>query len=204
MIQSAAQAAEVERALAGHVIQLERTLEDEAFWTHDLHVPVATQLRTLLCDRRFPILLEMAKYRGLSLRIWGPRPPGSGLDTRLTFQWTALVASWTPDGGGFEMSIEEYLDTGVAVIPLDGKGRAFSPRQIIKWVANKEGGAHFSFDRPATLRALRKSTWKRGDVEVDSFGVKQVVFFVGLWAHAAIGACLGMIPPNDRPARDAS
>ena len=185
------------RVLHRHALQLERTLEADDFWTHDFHVPVATQLRVLLCDRKLPVLLAFARFKGLPLRIWGPRPAGSGLETDSYFEWTALVASWTPVPDGHEMSIEEYLETGVAVVPLGSEGRAFSPRQIINWVANKEGGAHLSFDKPATLAALRKSVWKRGEVEVDSFHAKQVIYFVGLWAHSAIGACLGVIPPND-------
>jgi hypothetical protein len=197
IVLSEAQALELSKVVHRHAIQLEKLLDAEEFWTHDLHVPVATQLRVLLCDKDLPGLLILAKHRGISLRVWGPKPPGSGLRTQALFHWSALVASWTPDGGGHEMSIEEYLDTGVAVIPINNEGRAFSPRQLIKWVANKEGGAHFSFDKPATFNALRGSEFISGDAAIDSFLVKQIVYFIGIWTHTAIGTCLGLHPRND-------
>jgi hypothetical protein len=188
------QLAQLAHAVHRHAVQLELLLGADDFWTHDLHVPVATQLRVLLCDRDLPILLTFAGEKHIPLRIWGPRPPGSGLNTQLLLSWSASVASWMPDTGGYEMSIEEYLDTGVAVIPVGQEGRAFSPRQIIKWVANKEGGAHFSFDKPATLEALKQSRWQSGDSVVESFQAKQVLQALGHWTHTAIGACLGIVP----------
>lgn len=188
------QMAQLARTLHGHALVLERLLGADDYWVHDLHVTVATQLRVLLCDRDLPTLLAFAHQKGVRLRIWGPRPPGSGLNTDLLFSWTALVASWTPVPDGYEMSIEDYLDTGIAVILVAGQGRAFSPRQIIKWVSNKEGGAHFSFDKPFTLQMLKQSKWATGGTEVDSFQAKQVLYSLGLWTHTAIGACLGMVP----------
>jgi hypothetical protein len=159
------QLAELGKALHRHLIVLDAMLRSDDRWVLDLHIPIATQLRVLLCDADFPMLLTYAKDRDITLRVWGPRPPGSGLTTKLLFGWNALVASWQPVSAGFEMSIEEYLDTGVAVTTLPGEqaGRAYSPRQIIKWVANKEGGAHFSFDKPATLEVLKQSAWSSGD-----------------------------------------
>lgn len=59
------------------------------------------------------------------------------------------------------------------VIPVVQEGKAFTPRQIIKWVASNEGSAHFSFDKPATLEALRQTRWQSGDTVVDSFHAKQ-------------------------------
>jgi hypothetical protein len=153
------------------------------------------------------MLLTYAKDRDITLRVWGPRPPGSGLTTKLLFGWNALVASWQPVSAGFEMSIEEYLDTGVAVTTLPGEqaGRAYSPRQIIKWVANKEGGAHFSFDKPATLEVLKQSAWSSGDSNVEAFEVKRIVFGVAEWTHAALAHCLGFLdaPPSE-PANGAA
>jgi|GEM_PF-3441953 hypothetical protein len=188
------QLAQLAHASYRHALQLQHFLGAADFWDHDLHVPVATQLRVLLCDRELPILLTFAHEKRIPLRIWGPRRPGSCPNTQVLLSWTALAASWTPDAGGYEMSIEEYLDTGVAVIPVGQEGKAFSPRQIIKWVANKEGGAHFSFDKSATLEALRQTQWQSGDTVVASFQAKQVLQALGHWTHTAIGTCLGVVP----------
>jgi hypothetical protein len=170
-------------------------LRHNEHWALDFHIPIATQLRVLLCDADLPMLLTYARAEALDLHVWGPRPSGAKMRTELLFSFDALVASWVPVPGAFEMSIDTFLDTGVAVITLPGEqdGRAYSPRQIIKWVANKEGGAHFSFDRPATLELLKQSVWSSGETHVEAFQVKHVVFGVAEWTHAALGYVLGLI-----------
>lgn len=193
MTLSDSQLAELATVLHRHALQLEHWLDAEDFYAHDYHVPVATQLRTLLCDRTLPVLLTFAEARGIALRIWGPRPAGSRVNPQILVAWKALAASWFPVANGHEMPIGVYLDTELAVIPVGTEGRAFTPRQIIKWVANKEGGAHFSFDRPATLEALRATEWRSGDTVVASFQAKQVLEAIGHWTHTAIGACFGVV-----------
>lgn len=193
---SEGEATELARELARNALLLEALLGSDDFWVADLHVPLATHLRVLLCDRGLPVLLVFADFKGIPLRIWGPRPARTAHNPVMLFSWTALIASWQPVGGGYEMSIRDYLDTEIAVVSAGQAGRPVTPRQVIKWVANKEGGAHFSLEKPAALQALKGSVCRSGDAAIDSFQAKQILHAIGLWTHSAIGACLGMIPPN--------
>ena len=184
---------ELQKALHRHLIVLDAMLTVDEKWALDLHIPIAVQLRVLLCDRRFPMLLRYAAARQIRLRVWGPRPPGSGTETSLLFHFNANVASWHPISSAHEMSIDDYLKTGVAVttLPGDETGRAYTPQQLIKWVAHNEGGAHFSFEKPATLKMLKRSTWSSGDSHIEAFEVKRIIFGVTEWTHRALMHCLG-------------
>jgi hypothetical protein len=189
---SAGEIDELRKGLYRHLIVLDAMLASPERWELDLHVPIAVQLRVLACDADLPMLQTYARARGKPLRVWGPSPKGTSAGpSELIFSFSALIASWRPVPDGFEMDFDDYLDTSVGTvsIPLGegrSEGRRYSPRQIIKWVANKDGGAHFSFERPATLEVLRKSTWRRGETEVDSFQVKHVIFGVAEWTHHAL------------------
>lgn len=185
---------ELRKALYRHLIVLDAMLAADEKWALDLHIPIAVQLRVLLCDKNFPMLLRYAAARGMPLRVWGPRPASSGTETRLLFHFSANVASWVPLPDAHEMSIEDYLETGVAVttLPGDVHGRAYTPMQLVKWVANKEGGAHFSFEKPPTLEVLKRSTWSSGEANVEAFEVKRIIFGVAEWTQRALVYCLGL------------
>ena len=189
---------ELARALQRHAVQLEMLLESPDYWTADLHVPLAVQLRVLLCDKELPVLLAFAQHKNVNLRIWGPHPPLRPFPAFALFVWTAFIASWTRVEEGHEMSIDEYLSTEIVVVNTGQEGTPVTPAQVIKWVANKEGGAHYSLDKPRALKSLKGSTWQSGDIQVDSFEAKRILHAVGVWTHSAIGACLGVVPPNDQ------
>ena len=191
------QLSELRRVLHRHLIVLDAMLAAPEREVLDLHIPIAAQLRVLLCDSELPVLLTYARAKDIELHVWGPRPPGKGLHTDLLFHFSALVASWDAVPGAHEMSIDDYLDTAVGVVSLPGahgkgEGRGYSPRQLIKWVANKEGGTHFAFDKPATLRVLKESKFQSGDTTVDAFQVKHVIFGIADWTHAALAHVLNL------------
>jgi hypothetical protein len=97
------------------------------------------------------------------------------------------------------MSIDDYLATEIVVVSTgEASSTPVTPAQIIKWVANKEGGAHYSLDKPRALKSLKGSMWQSGDIQVESFEAKRILRAIGMWAHSAIGACLGAVPPNDQ------
>jgi hypothetical protein len=198
MTLSAEEERELERELHRHAIRLEQLLESPEYWTADLHVPLAVQLRVLLCDRELPVLLTTARHKNLSLRIWGPHPPLRPFADFALFVWTALIASWSPVDEGHKMSIDEYLNTQMIVVSTGEGGTPVTPAQVIKWVANKEGGAHFSLDKPRALKSLKESKWQSAEIEVDSLQAKQILHAIGVWTHSAIGACLGVVPRNDQ------
>jgi hypothetical protein len=187
----------LEKSLLRHRAQLDTLLNHPERDVRDLHLPIAGQLRVLLTDKSVPILLEYAQDKGVDLRIWGPQPAGSQGDPRAVVDFNALVASWEPVADGYEMSITEYLDTALGAVPLISRdtskrpvGSWYTPRQLIKWVSNKEGVTHLDFDPPATLRSLKDGFQFDGTVEgfgaVDEFLIRWALVQLGKWTLRAI------------------
>jgi hypothetical protein len=133
-------------------ILLSNPERDEA----NLHHLLAGILRSMLCDADWPTLLCMAREQNIDLRVWGPFPAGDINSPPPSFAFNALIASSEPERFGFEMGAAEYLDApiGAVVVGMEGP-RWYSPRQLIKWVANKEGYAHFDPKVPATLESVK-------------------------------------------------
>ena len=168
----------LERALKIHHHQLATALFDPRRDELDLHVAMAGNLRALLCDADLPILLEYARSKNRPLPIWGPHPAGFvGEGTGIVLSWSALVASPQEASNGHGMWIHEYLDTAIgSVLSLpseEGSRRSlwYTPRQLIKWVANKEGAAHFDLKPPAGYKSVQGSmVISGGSVEVSGPG----------------------------------
>jgi hypothetical protein len=168
----------LERALRMHAHQLKSALTDPARDIAELHLAMAGHLRALLCDAELPVLLVFAEYKRTPLWVWGPYPadfhPPEGVSV---FSWSALVASSQPVWGGHQMRMEQYLDTplGATTFSSDG-GRTsqttwYTPRQVIKWVANKDGGAHFDLETPASLQSIRSGITVHGQAEIKGPGI---------------------------------
>ena len=168
----------LERALRMHVHQLRSSLADSARDTADLHLAMAGNLRALLCDAEAPELLVFAEYKRIPLWIWGPYPAGfrppEGI---LAMSWNALVASGQPVLGGHQMRVEDYLDIpiGATTFSSDGGQNSqttwYTPRQVIKWVANKDGSAHFDPETPASLQSIRSAFTVHGQAEIIGPGI---------------------------------
>ena len=129
----------------------------------NFHFQMAGVLRSMLCDSQWPTLVRFAQEFSVSLRVWGPYPPAAIDKSPPDFSFNALVASTQPVLGGYEMSIEEYLGApiGAIAVPVGKtmKPTWYTPQQIIKWTANKEGPAHFDPNLPATYQGVG-SAWK--------------------------------------------
>ena len=217
--------ARLEQSLRRHLVQLRKALADAERDAVDLHLPIAGQLRALLCDRDVPILLMYAAHKGVDLRIWGPNPPGfQGPPGKLAFQFNALVASPEPTYGAFEMSIDQYLGTAVGAVPIPdpagGRPRQtvwYTPRQLIKWVANKEGVSHLDLNPPPFLRAIQDAVSTTGTVELvgpgqdlsfgatDNFLIRSALLQIATWTIHAIERVLvtpapapSAAPPADK------
>lgn len=203
--------ARLEETLRRQLLQLRKALGDSERDTADLHLQIAGQLRALLCDSKVPILLVYAEYKSIDLRVWGPNPPGfRGTPGRIWFQYNALLASPQPVVDSYEMSIRDYLDTPIGATPLPNPSGGqpsqtvwYTPRQLIKWVANKEGVAHLELDPPASLRAVQNAFTVSGSVtlvgqqgEILNFGatdqllVRSALLQIGLWTAHAIDRVL--------------
>jgi hypothetical protein len=130
----------------------------------DFHVSLTGPLRSMLCDADWPTLLKLAEALGESPRVWGPNAP-SDIDKKApTFYMNALTVATEPVAFSHEMSFAEFLDAPVgAVCMIDHatgrpKGLWYTPRQLIKWAANKDGPSHFDPKTPATYTAIAASS----------------------------------------------
>ena len=130
----------------------------------DFHVALAGPLRSLLCDADWPTLLKLAEALGESPRVWGPYAPSDRDKKAPTFCFNALTASAEPVTFSHEMSFAEFLDAPVGAVGMidqatgRSKGHWYTPRQLIKWAANKDGPSHFDPKTPATYTAIAASS----------------------------------------------
>lgn len=126
----------------------------------DFHVSLAGPLRSMLCDADWPTLLKLAEALGVSPRVWGPHAPSDGDKKAPTFYMNALTASAEPVAFSHELSFAEFLDAPVGAVGMIDqatgrpKGHWYTPRQLIKWAANKDGPSHFDPKSPATYTAI--------------------------------------------------
>jgi hypothetical protein len=131
----------------------------------NLHFLLASILRSMLCDKDWPTLIALANEISIDLRVWGPYPPTAASEEPPTCTFDALVASSTPEMDAYEMSAVEYLDSPIGAIFEVGW---YTPRQLIKWVSNKEGASHFDPKLPQGLHSLNTSFIIEGTVSMVS------------------------------------
>lgn len=146
-------------ALRRQYSQLVVLFQSEHRDSADLHYAAATILRSMLCDKDWPTLLSLAAEVNIDLPVWGPLPESAGSSQAPAMFDSALVASPTRAVGmmgEFVMPLGRYLDAPIGATKLDpenpeAQGRWYTARQLIKWIANKEGPAHFDPKQSATL-----------------------------------------------------
>jgi hypothetical protein len=168
----------------------------------NFHLALAGVLRSMLCDADWPTLLVLAREMSVSLRVWGPYPPEATNERPPTFAFNALVASAEPVWGGHEMSAEEYLGAPIGSVSFGGVGEPtssswYTPKQLIKWAANKEGASHFDPKLPATFQSIGTSIISTGSVTMlgpsgstpitqnDNLPVRIALLQISQWAVAA-------------------
>ena len=149
-------------------------------------------LRVLLCDADIPILLNYANEKETKLKVWAPVPLPESLKDGLVFLMNLNIASWTPFFRSRQMLIKDYLDTEIGYsLSLNSQdAKPYTPKQVIKWVANKEGIAHLDFKKPQTLLGLKAWKWNRDGEPHDDGLVRKIILQIGSWSHAAISHVL--------------
>lgn len=180
--------AELERALRVHHSLLTDSLDRDDINESIHYLPIAGQLRVLLCDADVPILLKYANAKGIVLKVWAPVPLPDSLKDGLVFYMNLNVASWTPLFRSRQMLIEDFLDAeiGYSLSLSSQDAKPYTPRQIIKWVANKEGISHLDFKKPQTLLGLKAWKWNSDGETYDDGLVRKIILQMGTWSHAAM------------------
>lgn len=183
---------ELEKSLKLHAVLLERFLNDPKKDKLNLYLPLAGQLRVLLCDKDLPILITYAEAFGIPLSIVAPE----SATEKLGFKETVLEMNfgyigWDSTDNGKTISIQEFLDKPIGVVPVEShntssKGNKYSPMQIIKWVANKEGITHLNFKKPATLTSLMNITFQSKGQKTEGLLVRRIIYQTARWAQIVI------------------
>lgn len=140
----------------------------------NFHLAIAGVLRSMLCDADWPTLIILAREMAIDLRVWGPYPATAINFEPPSFVFNALTASAESVFEGYEMSAKEYLDAPIGAISVEIIGDArlrsswYTPRQLIKWAANKEGASHFDPKPAATFQSIGSSIVAMGSVSMIS------------------------------------
>ncbi len=140
----------------------------------NFHLALAGVLRSMLCDRDKSTLLVLAREISMDLRVWGPFPAHATTTRPPDFVFKALTMSATPEFNTHEMSIDEYLDAPIGAISVSRPGEThlssqwYSPCQLIKWTANKEGPTHFDPKSSAAFQSIGSSIVAIGSVSMIS------------------------------------
>lgn len=187
---------EVEKKLLLHSKWLHKYLTDVNRVDDCLYIPLAGILRVLLCDSKFPILLKYSQELGIPLQIIGtPSIINEIPDNPPIAEFNFLGVGWDSAKRGYTMPVEEFLDTATGIIPIklpngSVKGSSYTPRQIIKWVSNKEGISHLDFDKPSAYETLKEVTFHSRNSEIEGILIQRLIYQIAKWAFIAINYVL--------------
>lgn len=158
------------KALRMQRAQIRALLEYRDRDMENLHLALAGVLRSMLCNDKWPTLLIMGNELSVEMRVWGPYPP-SAIEARPpSFAFNALTVSVEPTLDAYEMSAEAYLDAPIGAVPVMAPGEPrtrstwYTPRQLIKWAANKEGPSHFDPKSSTTFQSIGSTIIAGGSV----------------------------------------
>ena len=158
------------KALKMQLAHVRALLEHPDRDIHNFHIALAGVLRSMLCDGKPSTLLALGRELSFEMRVWGPYPPSAIKARPPSFSFNALTVSTEPAFGAYEMSVEEYLDAPIGsvqvIISNDLRARSdwYTPRQLIKWAANKEGPSHFDPKSSATFQSVGSAIICSGSV----------------------------------------
>jgi hypothetical protein len=183
---------QLERTLRWHFPRLHRELLEGPGAFPDAHLAIAGHLRVLLCDHKYPpVLIEYAKARGIDLTVYAPPIADSNKKATILVAWSALIASWepVPDFGFVAVDVERYLNSPIGVIQydIDAPSKAYTPRQVINWVANTEGVSHFNYhDKKDPVHRRLKGSIEQDGVTMPDPELRKVLRQIGIWTLQAI------------------
>ena len=191
---------------ASELSELERTLRNHQQWPWDdyhaaqdphsnVFLRLAGYLRVLLVDRNMPVLLRYACEKGKVLHAYVQDFDLKKLEGKPMWGWSGYVISWTPDKESKKVTIEEFLQRPIGLYSDDqGLARTYTPTQLIKLTANKEGVAHLDLKKTRVLKEMKLLTIGDEHRQSDSQEIRHAIKAIAGWTHNAIGYVLGEIP----------
>jgi hypothetical protein len=145
-------------------------------------------------------LIEYARARQIDLTVYAPPIANDNKKATTLVAWSALIASWepVPDFGYVAVDAEHYLDSPIGVIQYDigAPSKAYTPRQVINWVANTEGVSHFNFhDKKDPVHRRLLASFEKDGVMMPDSEVRKVLRQIGVWTLHAIDHVVPSEPP---------
>jgi hypothetical protein len=187
----ASELTEIERVLRNHQQWILEDYEKAKDKHSSAYLKLAGYLRILLVDDDLPVLLRCAKEKGKVLYAYVSDLDLGTLEGKALVGWSGFVISWTPEGKSKRITIEEFLDRAIGLYS-DERGLActYTPKQLIKYTANKEGVAHLSLKKPRALEQMKLMTIFDDRGTSDSQEIKHAVRAIAAWTYNAIGYVL--------------
>ncbi|MCP5516381.1 MAG: hypothetical protein H7A45_03885 [Verrucomicrobiales bacterium] len=185
-----------------HIAELERVLRTHREWIAEeyeksknrhttAYLKLAGYLRILLVDNDMPVLLRFAEERGKTLHAYVSEVDLRSLEGKPMWGWFGFVVSWTPERESVRVTAEEFLDRAIGLYSdCAGLACTYTPRQLIKYTANKEGVAHLDLTKPRALLEMKLMTIADQDGSSDSQEIKHAIRAIAAWTYNAIGFVL--------------
>jgi hypothetical protein len=182
--------------------ELERVLKNHQEWILEeyqrsknrhstAYLKLAGYLRILLVDGDMPVLLRFAKEKGKTLYAYVSDYSLRQLEGKAMWGWSGFVISWTSERESVSVTIEDFLDRAIGLYSDEnGLARTYTPRQLIKYTANKEGVAHLDLKKPTALKEMKLMTISDQQGHSDSQEIKHAVQAISAWTYSAIGYVL--------------
>lgn len=185
----ASELTEIERVLRCHQEWILEDYEKAKDNYSSAYLRLAGSLRILLVDGDLPVLLHYAKEKGKVLYAYVEDSDVQSLEGKAVWLWSGFVISWT---------IEEFLDRGIGVYSdEEGLARIYTPRQLIKDTANKEGVAHLDLKKPRALEQLKLMTMVGPRGTSDSQEIRHALRAIAGWTYSAIRYVVDDAEPSD-------
>jgi hypothetical protein len=178
------------KSLGEHYAQIHRILLAPDRDSTNAHIFLAGNLRTLLCDK-YPIMIRYAELLGRELRIWGPRLHDVMEAEKVIVSVNFFIASYESNPLLKEMGIGDYLQTPIGV----ANRHKYTPLDVIKLVANKEGAAHLNPHQHEELEDIKSAftasaSTSGGAMDDSEVILRTTILQISLWALLTIGDLL--------------
>ena len=182
---------EFERVLLNHQEWILEDYERAKDHHSSAYLRLAGYLRVLLVDDDLPVLLRCAKEKSKMLYAYVEDSDLRTLEGKAVWLWSGFVISWTPEQGSKRITIEEFLDRAIGLYSDEqGLARIYTPKQLIKYTANKEGVAHLDLKKPTALEQMKLTTISDGRRTSDSQEIRHAIRAIAGWTYNAIGYVL--------------